>query len=255
MERLVADFGRALMLLSRIPWPARLDFQSRLMARSVWCWPLVGIFLAGIAIIPAQAVWALTGNAGLAAVFALLALVGLTGALHEDGLADCADGFGGGMTRERKLAIMRDSRIGSYGVVALVIAFAARFLALEQAIEGGVFMMVMLVMAMFSRLSMPVIMLLLPPARQDGLGHGAGRPAIVPFMIAALLSILLTFLLAGPVMMLVSLLAMVLACCVVGFIARWQIGGYSGDVLGCCQIVADVFVAISLLSVLRWGLA
>lgn len=255
IERLVADFGRGLMLLSRIPWPARLDFQSRLMARSVWCWPLVGVFLAGIAVIPALAVLWLTGNTGLAAVFALLALVGLTGALHEDGLADCADGFGGGMTRERKLAIMRDSRIGSYGVVALVIAFAARFFVLEQALEGGVFMMVMLVMALFSRLAMPVIMVLLPPAREDGLGRGAGRPAFVSFMMAGLICLLLTLLLAGPVMMLAALLAMVLACCVVGFIARWQIGGQSGDVLGCCQIVAEVFVAMSLLSVLKWGVA
>ncbi|WP_258548960.1 adenosylcobinamide-GDP ribazoletransferase [Thalassospira profundimaris] len=255
MERLVADFGRALMLLSRIPWPARLEFQSGLIARSVWCWPLVGILLAGMAVLPAQAVLGLTGNTGLAAVFALMALVGLTGALHEDGLADCADGFGGGVTRERKLAIMRDSRIGSYGVVALVIAFAARFFVLQQAIESGVFMMLLLVVALFSRLSMPVIMLFLSPAREDGLGRGAGRPAVVPFLVAALLCILLTLLLAGPVMMLASVLAMVLACFVVGLLARWQIGGHSGDVLGCCQIVTEIFVAIALLSVLHGGLA
>ncbi|AUG54779.1 adenosylcobinamide-GDP ribazoletransferase [Thalassospira marina] len=253
-EWIVADFGRALMLLSRIPWPARLDFQSGLIARSVWCWPLVGVFLAGIAVLPAQALLWLTGNAGLAAVFALLAMVGLTGALHEDGLADCGDGFGGGATRERKLEIMRDSRIGSYGVVALILAFAARFFVLEQAIEQGVFMMVMIVTAMFSRLAMPAMMAILPPARPDGLGRGAGRPGLVPLMVALLFTVIITMLVAGPVLMLGALLAMGLACGVVGLVAYWQIGGQSGDVLGCSQIVAEIFVAISLLSLLAKGL-
>lgn len=248
------DFGRAVMLLSRIPWPADVQFRPTLIARSVWCWPLAGLFLAGLAVLPALALLWLSDNNGLAAVFAVLTMVVLTGALHEDGLADCADGFGGGITRDRKLEIMRDSRIGSYGVVALVLAFAARFFIAMQAFDLGIFITATIITAMFSRLAMPVLMMGLSPARSDGLGHGAGRPGVIPFLIALLSVLLVTIILGGAVMMLAGLLALVCACLVVGFVAKWQIGGHSGDVLGSAQMIAEIFVAIAILSVAVRGM-
>ncbi|WP_339780634.1 adenosylcobinamide-GDP ribazoletransferase [uncultured Thalassospira sp.] len=248
------DFGRALMLLSRVPWVGSINFQPALIARSVWCWPLIGLFLAGIAALPALAIGWLSGNNGLASVFAILAMVILTGALHEDGIADCADGFGGGTTRERKLEIMRDSAIGSYGVVALVLVFATRLFVALQAFEIGIFLSALMISAMFSRLAMPVLMMALPPARSDGLGRSAGRPALIPFLLALFAVVIVTMLLGGPVMMLAGLLALICACLMVGFIAKWQIGGHSGDVLGSAQIIAELFVAIAILSVASRGI-
>ncbi|OSQ40899.1 hypothetical protein TMES_00205 [Thalassospira mesophila] len=248
---LTGDFARGLMLLSRVPWsfPSNVSFQAACIARSVWCWPLIGVLLSGVAVLPALMVAWLTGNGALAALGAIVAMVLLTGSLHEDGIADCADGFGGGTTREKKLAIMRDSRIGSYGVVALALVFAARILLLTQAFDAGIFMTTLLLAAMFSRLAIPVLMIVLRPARPDGLGRGAGRPGMVPFLVALWIVIGGAMILGGAVMMLACLLAVAVACLVVGKTAQWQIGGQSGDVLGSVQIIAEIFVMIAIISV------
>ena len=230
----VSDFFRALVLLSRVPVFRINDFRPALIARSVWCWPLVGLFLAGIALIPAQ----------LAAYLTESALVLLTGAMHEDGLADCADGFGGGIDRARKLEIMRDSRIGTYGVVALVLCLGLRIALLVRAADAGQAVMLLLVMAVVSRGAMPVLMTVLSPARDNGLGKNAGQPKWRHVMLGVAIAIAIVWLLSGPVVMASGVVAAMLATALMGGIARWQIGGQTGDVLGATQMVSELFVAI-----------
>ncbi|MBC9180481.1 adenosylcobinamide-GDP ribazoletransferase, partial [Pseudoroseomonas ludipueritiae] len=131
MRSLLADFSAALGLLTRLPtgWLPQHNSAAG-FARSIWAYPLVGLGIgaAGGAVM-AAGLW-LGLPPLVAALWSLAATLLLTGGFHEDGLADTADGFGGGRDRARKLEIMRDSRIGSYGVLALVLALGLRAAAL-----------------------------------------------------------------------------------------------------------------------------
>src|SRR5690606_2272058 len=128
-RRFADDIALCLVFFTRLPLP-HFDFGSRTLAQAIWAAPLVGVAVA----VAASAVHALASAAGLspgvAAALALGAAMLTTGCLHEDGLSDVADGFGGGRTRDRKLEIMRDSRIGAYGASALLLSVLIRWSAL-----------------------------------------------------------------------------------------------------------------------------
>src|SRR6202020_1613619 len=145
--------------------------------RIAWAAPVAGV--AG-GLIGALAL-ALTTRLGLPmllrAGLATAALVVATGALHEDGLADVADGFGGGATRARKLEIMRDSRIGAYGALAIALALILRVGALAAALDGGFWRaaLSLALVAALSRAAALTPLAPLQPARADGAGATAGR--------------------------------------------------------------------------------
>lgn len=246
----LSDFWRAMALLSRVPLPPVGDFRPSMVARSVWCWPLVGLVLAGLALLPAMLVEMLTGNVMVFAILAVAAMVLLTGSMHEDGIADCADGFGGGLDRARKLEIMRESTVGTYAVVALILCIALRLVLLFSAAEIGQAAILFLVMAVMSRSAMPFMMRILPPARDNGLSKGAGRPDWLPILVGFAMAAAITLFLAGFAAMLAVITATVLAVLVVRTVAKRQIGGQTGDVLGATQICAELFVGIAFIAVL-----
>lgn len=246
----LSDFWRAMALLSRVPLPPVGDFRPSMVARSVWCWPLVGLVLAGLALLPAMLVEMLTGNVMVFAILAVAAMVLLTGSMHEDGIADCADGFGGGLDRARKLEIMRDSTVGTYAVVALILCIALRLVLLFSAAEIGQAAILFLVMAVMSRSAMPFMMRILPPARDNGLGKGAGRPDWLPILVGFAMAAAITLFLAGFAAMLAVITATVLAVFVIRTVAKRQIGGQTGDVLGATQICAELFVGVAFIAVL-----
>ena len=124
-----------------------------------------------------------------AAALALGASALLTGALHEDGLADVADGFGGGRDREAKLEIMRDSRLGTYGALILLVSFAARLSALAALPDGDVAGLV--AAHALARGVLPAMALNLPYARPDGLARNAGRPDAATAVVAGALALLI----------------------------------------------------------------
>jgi adenosylcobinamide-GDP ribazoletransferase len=246
----ISDFWRALALLSRVPVKGIEDFRAEVIARSVWSWPLVGLLLAGFAMLPAMLVYSLTANILIFAIFALAGMVLLTGSMHEDGIADCADGFGGGFERARKLEIMRDSHIGTYGVVALILCFGLRLILLSAAGDAGQAAILFLVMAITSRAAMPVVMHILPPARADGLGKGAGTPNVMMVGLAVGLALILSLVLSGLFATMAILMGGLLAVGLVAAVAKWQIGGQTGDVLGATQIVTELFVGIAFIAAL-----
>lgn len=169
----------------------------------------------------------------LAAVWAVAAMALLSGALHEDGLADVADGFGGGGTRARKLDIMRDSRIGSYGALALVLAVGIRVFAV-----AGLPAMALLAAGAVSRGAMAVPLLLLGPAREGGLGSlvvGAGARR----WICLGLGVVIAGVVLPPGQAVAGVVAAVGAALVMTGLARGQIGGFTGDVLGGCVVAAE----------------
>jgi len=237
------DIALCLVFFTRLPLPV-FDFRDRKLADAIWAAPLAGLAVAGIgALTYAIAVW-LGLAAGPAAALALAAMVLATGALHEDGLSDVADGFGGGRDRERKLEIMRDSRIGAYGAAALALSLLMRWNALAE-IHGGWSVLAALVAAHgASRGLLGVFMHGLPPARSDGLSAGAGSVSRQTAMAGAALGALalLPLGLDGFVSA-----AILLALVFVAFAAlcRRQIGGQTGDTAGALQQLAEIVVLLT----------
>lgn len=247
---LLADLCVCLGFFSRLPcpWAAREGepLTLTLFPRAVRMLPVAGALLGGLA----AAVMAAAASLGLpppaAAPLAIGMLAILSGAMHEDGLADCADGFFGGTSRGRKLEIMQDSRIGVFGVVALVLSLYLRASSLTLISERSIGLACATVIgaASLSRSLAFVPLALLPPARPSGAGFAAGKPAPGAFAIAILLAVPFALL---PVSAGASLsqaltgigLAAVIAHGVVAF-AKRQIGGQTGDVAGAAQQLAEV---------------
>lgn len=232
-RRIADQLWSALALLTRIPVPAHAP-QG---AASAWAWPLVGAAL-GLAAAALGSLLSWTGlGAGPAAAFTLAALALATGGLHEDGLADTADGLLGGHTAERRLQIMKDSRIGSFGALALVLVTLASWSALAMALALGTHWSALPAAAALSRAPMPVLMAALPAARPGGLSAGAGRPSAHLAAAAALIGLSIALLLCGSVALMAALLVAALAA-LLGLAARRMIGGQTGDILGAAQAVS-----------------
>ena len=233
----------ATAVLTRLPVGVAATADGAVAAAG-WAFPLVG---AGIGALCAVAFFA-AGLVGLAdapaAVLALAVGLGVTGAFHEDGLADTADGFGGGRDRAEKLAIMRDSRHGTYGIVALVLSVGLRGAALAtigDPIHAG---LALVAAHAASRGALPPLMRLLQPARADGLAAAAGRPSRTVAVLASAIGGAIALAVLGP---LTGAAALLLASGAVGLaalLAQRQIGGYTGDVLGFFQQIGEIVMLL-----------
>jgi len=242
VSQLFDDILTGFGLLTRLPLP---NHTSR-GAEAAWSWPLVGLVVGLIAM---AAGW-VTVAAGIADPLAAVLVVGVlvlcTGGLHEDGLADTADGLWGGWTTERRLEIMRDSHIGSYGVIALVLVLLARVFAVFLVINTWV-LPALVAAAVLSRGVLPLIMSLVPNARDDGLSRGVGRPSLGVAGVAVALAVVLgAFCLGWDVV--AACLAVLVVACGMALLARSRIGGQTGDILGAIQVLAEVAVLVVLVS-------
>ncbi|QFU10104.1 Cobalamin synthase [Rhodobacteraceae bacterium THAF1] len=220
------------MFLTRLP-VGRIN-NAPPLASLAWTFPLVGVLPALIA----WAVFGLTDDA-LGAALAVGALVLVTGGLHHDGLADFADGIGGGRDRAHVLEIMRDSRIGSYGVLAVGLVLILQTLAIAEVGSLPAF----LFLGIGSRVAM-LLALRLPPARDGGLGAMTGGAAQrAPGLVAA--GIAAIWLGAGCI---AALIGVTLAYLVIRALAMRRIGGQTGDVCGAVQLLAETagWVALAL---------
>jgi adenosylcobinamide-GDP ribazoletransferase len=180
-----------------------------------------------------------------AAALALGSSAILTGALHEDGLADVADGFGGGHDPAAKLEIMRDSRLGTYGALILLVSFAAKLSALA-AIPDGYVVQSLLAAHALGRGILPWMSVRLPYARDDGLARNAGQPDAATATIAAGLAVLLALLSLSLTNTLLSTLLAGLSGLGMAWLAQRQIGGQTGDVLGGAEQVAETAILVLL---------
>lgn len=233
--RLPSDLLSAFALLTRLPLPNHRGTG----AASAWAWPLVGAVLGALGAALASAALWLGVTPGVTAALVLAAGAMLTGALHEDGLSDTADGLFGGWTRERRLEIMKDSRVGSYGVLALVLVTLARWSALTAVLVYGGHWAALVATGALSRAPMALLMALLPSARGEGLSHATGRPSPATALVALALAVAIAVALAGWAAI-ALLFAALAAALLLAFSALRRIGGQTGDILGATQQLAEV---------------
>ena len=232
--RRIGEFGLAAGLLTRLPvgWLR----PSGVAGHAVWAYPLVGLVVGA-----AGAVVLWLGQAAdlpplASAAWALGAMVLATGALHEDGLADTADGLGGGATRARKLEIMRDSRIGGFGATALILSFAIRAATLAALTPAA-----LVAGAVIARAAMAGV-LLLPPARADGLAASVGRVSRGGFGAACVLAVVAACVLLPSRTATAAILAAAAAAAAVAWLAWRQVGGHTGDICGAAEQAAECLV-------------
>jgi adenosylcobinamide-GDP ribazoletransferase len=237
-------FTTATAFFTRIPIEPRRRAAWQI-ADAAWAFPLVG---AGIGAVVALAFF-LAQLVGLgswpAALSAVLAGLFLTGALHEDGLADAADGLCGGADREAKLAIMRDSRHGTYGVLALLASVGLRAAAVAQLGDLIHVGLALVAAHAASRAALAAALRLLSPARTDGLGAMAGTPSAAAVIASVGLGLGIALSALGPVRGAVALGLTGAAVFVAAALARRQIGGYTGDVLGAFQQIGEIVMLLA----------
>jgi adenosylcobinamide-GDP ribazoletransferase len=228
----------AAVLLTRVPLPHLPQTAFAHGARAVWAYPVVGfaVGLAGAAV--GQSALAVGLPVFAAAMLGLAAMMLLTGAMHEDGLADVFDGFWGGYTPARRLEIMRDSQIGTYGVLALGGVSLLRVSAMGAVLSEGSWI-VLPMAAAASRAVMPVLMAALPLARKDGLSHSVGKPVRAVVAIGAVGAAAAAVGMLGAVGAAALVAVTAVAACV-ALLARAKIGGQTGDVLGAAQQLSEV---------------
>jgi adenosylcobinamide-GDP ribazoletransferase len=232
---------------SRLPLPqpsgaARFPQALRLA-------PLAGALLGLASALPFVLALSFGEPPLVAALLALATAAILSGGLHEDGLADVADGFGGGFSREKKLEIMRDSRIGAFGASALILSFGLRASALAAlAASPGRAVAALAAAGAVSRLACLAPLLLLRPARYDGAGNAAAgltleeaKPALALALGFSLLPWFSGFSFSAAFSAPVLAGVAVWGLCE---LARAQIGGQTGDVAGAAQQIAEIAVLL-----------
>jgi adenosylcobinamide-GDP ribazoletransferase len=246
---LLDELTGAFALLTRLPvgWLNAKD-ASDTFAASVWAYPVVGAVVGGIGGAAYGGCAWLAMPPAVCAVWALVVMVLVTGALHEDGLADTADGLGGGRTRAQKLAIMRDSRIGTFGTIALVLSLAVRGTTLTALAQPGRVVPALIVASALGRGAILVLLLALAPARPDGLAFGLrdrrpGRSAAGLGLASAV-----SFALLPPVLAACAIAATLVSAWIIGWIARRQLDGHTGDVLGTASVCAECVVLTLLIT-------
>ncbi|MEM8729065.1 MAG: adenosylcobinamide-GDP ribazoletransferase [Pseudomonadota bacterium] len=240
----------AFALLSRLPVPPVRAGAFDRQDRAVWAYPVVGLVVGLLAAGAGLLALRLGLAPGIAGLLAVTVQVVVTGAMHEDGLADTADGLWGGLTPERRLDIMRDSRIGTYGVLALILSVGIRVQALALLLPlGGTGVAALAVAAMTSRAIMPALMAALPHARKDGLARQVGRPGVAPVALGGGIALVAALVAFGP-MGLGACLAALLAGAGLGLLARARLGGQTGDILGASQQIAEIAVLLTCLCLL-----
>lgn len=239
-----AGLAAAAAFLTRVPFaaPAEGDWQ---LARSAWAFPLVGAGVGAVAALVFLAAQLIGLGDWAAALLAVAAGLALTGALHEDGLADTADGLLGGRDPEHRLAIMRDSRHGTFGVLALVLSVALRAAALAQIGEAVYAGLALVAAHAASRALLPAALWALAPARADGLGAAAGRPGAAPAVAAAAIGAAIALAGLGPLRGVAALVLAGAAVLAAAASARRRIGGYTGDVLGAFEQIGEIVILLA----------
>ena len=245
MNEWLDDFRTAIAFLTRLPMPHPHGAMPQNFVRAHRLFPLVGALIGGAVGLLCLGLRGIGVPDLAAAALALGASALLTGALHEDGLADVADGFGGGRDVAAKLEIMRDSRLGTYGALILLVGFVAKLSALA-AIPDGYVVPGLIAAHALARGVLPAMAMSLPYARPDGLARNAGQPDAVIASTACVVAFVVALLSLSWVNALWASVTAGLGAAGMAWLAKRQIGGQTGDVLGGAEQVAETAILVLL---------
>ncbi len=247
--RPLAEVLHALGFLTRIPVPFIRTIDPPPLAHTMRMFSIVGALIGALIGVALLGFARLHVPPILAAVLAVSAGCLLTGALHEDGLADFMDGIGGGKTRERRLEIMRDSRIGTYGTLALIAVFGLRVFSLVAllVLPAATIILLMAAAGAFSRALVVDLLWATKPARSDGLAVLAGRPtrnvAVFAIVIGLGLTIATGFVIRPEAGVIALGLGLAMTA-VIRRLAMQKLGGQTGDVCGAVQVTCETVMLV-----------
>jgi adenosylcobinamide-GDP ribazoletransferase len=240
---LLTDLAVAIAFYTRLPLRPAGAVDGAAVARASWCAPLVGLLIGMLTALTYWITYRLNLPPFVCATLAVGTGMLVTGCLHEDGLADTADGLGG-ETRERALDIMRDGRIGVFGASALIICLALRIGAITDLPRAALVAWALIGAHAMARAVLPVVMYLVPPARADGLSATAGAPSGKRTAAAAVIGLVLLWTALGFRNALIALVLLLIGTAITVLIARRKIGGQTGDVLGAVEQVSETLVLL-----------
>lgn len=241
----IDDVSLAVGLLTRVPMPHPVTATPDSLARAQRAFPLVGALIGMVVGLVDRCLLAISVPSLAAAALTLGAGAALTGALHEDGLADVGDGFGGGRDKSAKLAIMRDSRLGTYGMIVLLVGFVARASALAS-LPLTAILPALVVAHALGRAAIPMLAANLPFAREDGFGKSAGRPDQASAITAVIIGVVIALLCLTAAQTLLAVLVAIVGAAAIAGLAWRQIGGVTGDVFGAAEQVIEAAVLLTL---------
>ncbi|MDA7599477.1 adenosylcobinamide-GDP ribazoletransferase [Alphaproteobacteria bacterium] len=252
INRLKSDLGAAFLMLSVIPvfWHRFDDDKTPNLAPALWAFPVVGIVLGIIVGCFVQGGDDLGLPPMLAAIIGIMALVMVTGAMHEDGIADTADGFGGGRSPERKAEIMHDSSIGSYGVMALVLSTAARVTILVTLMDmfyGWTFILMMAAIIAGARYQVLILLHFFKISPYAKLANMAGAPHLSNIVAGLAIWAGLMWMLTSLTTIIVAGIMAFLSTIWLGRLATRQINGLNGDVMGASIIIGEIVIGTAVI--------
>jgi adenosylcobinamide-GDP ribazoletransferase len=251
LRRETDRFLLSLQFFTRIPIPARVPYSESELNQAAVYFPLIGTL---IGMLCAQVYWgaSMLWPVPIAILLSMVFSLLLTGCFHEDGLADCMDGMGGGWDRERILAIMQDSRLGTYGATALIGTLAGKFLLLN-ALPTALIIPIMILAHAVSRLNAASMMLTEAYARPEGKAKPlAVQMSPMGLLIAATLALLPFIWVEIPGLFWLALLPLI---ALRFWFARWLrkwIGGFTGDCLGALQQLSELTFLLGVLALCRF---
>jgi adenosylcobinamide-GDP ribazoletransferase len=252
MKKEIRIFFTALMFYTRIPCPKWVDHSDEYLNKASRYFPLIGILVGGFSglvfygssfVLPIP----------VCLILAILAGILMTGAFHEDGLADVCDGFGGGWTRQKILDIMKDSRVGAYGVIGLVILFLMKFEVLLSIAPAQV-PLVLIAAHALSRFVAITFVFTHTYARSDDSSKSkpvAERSSAFNLIVAGIFGLAPLLLLKNPLYLLMLIPLFLLKAYLGRYFKKW-IGGYTGDCLGATQQISEVLIYLSYLVIWKY---
>lgn len=252
---IVEETARALAFLTRIPIPDRYfkDAKPESTAQCAGVFPLAGVIVALISSLPLLLAYGLGLPHTISSALGIFAIIAVTGALHEDGLGDVADGFGGGATIEKRLEIMKDSRLGTYGVIAVAGSLIVRVSALSAILGAhGILpaIFALIAAAAASRGAMVWMWAALPNAKKDGVSSTVGAPPESALSLSAILALAFTafFGLVASGFISTSIAIGLGVLTMIGFqkLCDRMIAGQTGDTIGACQQLVEIAVLCGL---------
>lgn len=243
MPPIINRYFIAQMFLTRLPVPAKLQYSDAELAASSALFPLVGTLvgaLAALAYTLGSSVW----SSPLAALLAITTAILITGAFHEDGLADSADGLGGAFELKRKLEIMRDSRIGSYGSVALILGILIKFQALLL-VPAEIAPWVLIFAHTAARWTALPLIVYSPYVRE----HGSGKPFAASvstgsLIAASVITVLVAAFCVGS-QAITAGFAVLLFVLLAQYWLRQKLGGITGDTLGAVNFCSEALIYLA----------